>query len=85
MASALLELSRYNDAKDSAYYVQSAERMIRTLSSDQYRSRPGESGGFLLKHNVGFMAQNSEVDVSLTYADYYFLEAMGRYRKWVLR
>ena len=36
-------------------------------------------GGFLLKHCVGNLPGNSEVDVPLTYADYYFLEALSRF------
>jgi hypothetical protein len=38
----------------------------------------GENENFILKHSVGFMAKNSEVDVPLTYADYYFVEALTR-------
>ena len=38
----------------------------------------GENGNFLLKHSVGNLPGNSEVDVPLTYADYYFLEALMR-------
>lgn len=45
---------------------------------------PGENSGFILKHSVGALPYNSEVDVSLTYADYYFLEALMRYRNWYL-
>ncbi len=38
------------------------------------------AGGFLIKHCVGDPAKNSKVDVPLTYADYYFLEALLRHR-----
>jgi hypothetical protein len=34
-----------------------------------------------LKHSVGSMPHKGEVDVPLTYADYYFVEAMLRYKK----
>lgn len=30
-------------------------------------------------HSTGAIPQNSEIDVPLTYADYYFLEALYRY------
>jgi len=40
----------------------------------------GENGNFILKHSVGSIPGNSEVDVPLTYADYYFIEALMRYR-----
>lgn len=57
-----------------------AERQLRSLSSPQYRAGPGENGNFLLRHGVGHKPQNSEVDQPLVYADYYFLEALLRYR-----
>ena len=40
---------------------------------------PGENLGFLLRHSVGSLPDNSELDVPLTYADYYFLEAIIRF------
>lgn len=79
MASALLELYRYVDGEHSRKYFEAAERALMTLSSPEYRVSDGSNGGFLLKHSVGHRMANSEVDVPLTYADYYFLEAMKRY------
>jgi hypothetical protein len=59
---------------DPAYVT--AERILRTLASPEYLAEPRTNGGFLLKHGVGNIPGNSEVDVPLTYADYYFLEAL---------
>lgn len=84
MASALLELAQYSNKSESKKYLDASEKAIRTLASDAYRSKLGENGGFLLKHGVGFLGQNSEVDVPLTYGDYYFLEALYRYKDWYL-
>jgi len=84
MASALLELAQYSNKAESKKYLDASEKAIRTLASDTYRSKLGENGGFLLKHGVGFLGQNSEVDVPLTYGDYYFLEALHRYKNWYL-
>ena len=53
-----------------------AERQLRTLSSDQYLAKEGECAGFILKHSTGNKPGNSEIDVPLSYADYYFLEAL---------
>jgi hypothetical protein len=78
MASALLELSGYADAALSKNYVSVAETMLKTLSTDQYKAAPGTNGGFILQHSVGHIPQGTEVDVPLTYADYYFIEAMIR-------
>jgi uncharacterized protein YyaL (SSP411 family) len=85
MASALLELGQYVSRKERKQYVNAATQMILSLSSDAYLSKPGENGGFLIKQNVGSLPHKSEVNVSLTYADYYFLEAMLRYKNWYLK
>ncbi|TVQ82392.1 MAG: glucuronyl hydrolase [Bacteroidetes bacterium] len=79
MASALLELSAFvrNDKSDK--YFSAAEIILANLSSDNYMAEEGENGGFILKHSVGFLPANSEVDVPLSYADYYFIEALHRY------
>ena len=77
IASALYELSGYIPEK-SADYVAKADKIIESLSSPAYRSPLHETRGFLLKHSTGSKPANSEVDVPLIYADYYFLEAMLR-------
>lgn len=84
ISSALLELAQYSGTKDKNEYVSVAEKMIRSLSSDAYLAKKGENGGFLLMHSTGAYPLNVEIDVPLIYADYYFLEAMSRYKKWYL-
>ena len=78
MASAYIALDAVADNGKS--YLGIAEKQLRTLSSDEYLSKVGENGGFILKHSVGNLPENAEIDVPLTYADYYFLEALLRYR-----
>lgn len=80
MACGLIELSGYVDKGKSERYLDVAERMLRTLAGDEYLAAEGEQYGFLLKHSTGFKLRNSEVDAPLTYADYYFLEALMRWR-----
>uniref|UniRef100_F4CAG8 Glycosyl hydrolase family 88 n=1 Tax=Sphingobacterium sp. (strain 21) TaxID=743722 RepID=F4CAG8_SPHS2 len=79
-ASALLELSTYAPKDTAAKYVNFAEQIIQQLASPTYRAAIGTNGGFLLKHSVGNLPGNSEVDVPLSYADYYYVEALMRYR-----
>ena len=79
MASALIELSGFTKGKMKEKYMRTAETILTTLSSETYLAKPGTNGGFLLKHNVGALPLKGEVDVALTYADYYFIEAMLRY------
>jgi len=81
VASALLELQGYVKAPLAKTYVSSAEKMLWSLSNAPYKAAYGKNGGFLIKHCVGHIPQNTEVDVPLTYADYYFLEAMKRYQE----
>lgn len=80
MASALLELCRYADKKDAQIYFTTAETIIRNLSKPPYLAEAGTNGGFILQHCVGHFPAGTEVDVPLTYADYYFIEALGRYK-----
>ena len=83
IASALLELGTFAPDKQKEY-VAKAELILRSLSSDKYRAKYGTNGGFILEHSVGGFPFNSEVDVPLTYADYYFVEALKRYKDWYL-
>lgn len=80
MASALLELCKYVDADKASYYITTAEQILRELSSSKYRAAYATNGGFLLEHSVGHMPEKREIDAPLSYADYYFVEAMGRYK-----
>jgi len=81
MASALIELSGYVNAEAKEKYLKVAETQLRSLASPAYMAKLGENGNFILMHSAGSVPANSEVDVPLTYADYYFIEALMRYRK----
>jgi len=81
MASALIELSSYVGEEKKTQYLEIAEKQIRSLSSPTYLAKEGENGNFILMHSVGSIPAKSEVDVPLTYADYYFIEALLRYKK----
>lgn len=80
MCSALIELSDYVNDDNAKRYMNFAKRQLITLSSPRYLAEKGEYGNFILKNSVGSMPHKSEVDVPLTYADYYFVEAMSRYK-----
>lgn len=81
MASALVELSDYTDEKLSKEYMDVVEKQIRTLASPEYTANSGENGCFILKHSTGGYPFQSEVDVPLTYADYYYLETLTRLKR----
>jgi uncharacterized protein YyaL (SSP411 family) len=81
MAAALLELSEYVDKNKQKKYFNAAETALNTLMSPEYLAEEGTNGGFILKHGVGHLPQNSEIDVPLTYGDYYFVEALKHYKE----
>jgi unsaturated chondroitin disaccharide hydrolase len=81
IASALIELSGYANEKDRAEYLSVAETILKNLTAPPYKAQPGTNGGFILQHCVGHMPNKTEVDVPLTYADYYLVEAMRRYKE----
>ena len=78
LASGLYELSAYS--KNGAQYRQVANKIIESLTKN-YRAPIGEAKGFILLHSTGSKPSDSEVDVPLSYADYYYLEALARARK----
>jgi chondroitin AC lyase len=80
VTSALFELYRYTGSETC---LASAIAMLHSLASDKYRANPGENANFILKRCVGSIPHGSEIDVPLVYADYYFLEALLRYRNFL--
>lgn len=81
MASALLELSTFAPSEKAKVYRDIAVKQISSLASPVYLAQQGENGNFLLRHCVGHLPGNSEIDIPLNYADYYFLEALLRLQK----
>ncbi len=81
IASALIELSTYTRGAESDAYLSKAEKMLTHLAQYPYKAAIGSNGGFILQHSMGSLPRNVEVDVPLTYADYYYVEALMRYRQ----
>ncbi len=81
MASGLLELSKYVDKARADKYVSAAAQVLTVLSTKEYYADHGTNGGFILKHSVGSLPGKSEVDVPLTYADYYYVEGLIRLKQ----
>ncbi|MCD8033096.1 MAG: glycoside hydrolase family 88 protein [Alistipes sp.] len=76
-ASGLIELSQLvDDAQLSEYYLGIAQKMLISLSSEKYQSRD-KNVAFLL-HSTGHYPDGSEIDASIVYADYYYIEALHR-------
>ena len=76
VASALIELSAYVNQPKQTEYINDAINMLSDLSSDNYLSR--EDNVAFLKHSTGHHPAGSEIDASIIYADYYYIEALLR-------
>ena len=79
VASALLELSQYVTADKGKTYRHAAEEMLACLNSERYQSRD-QNVAFLL-HSTGHHPAGSEINASIIYADYYYIEALLRASK----
>ena len=75
IASALYELEGYSPDNG---YRQKADKIVESLATDAYLARRGTNGNFILMHSVGSIPHGNEIDVPLSYADYYYLEALTR-------
>ena len=75
IASALYELSTYS--ANGKLYKTTADKIVNSLTTS-YTAKPGESQGFILLHSTGHKPAKSEIDVPISYADYYYLEALIR-------
>jgi unsaturated chondroitin disaccharide hydrolase len=80
-ASALFELSTYSKGTVAKKYFEAGKKIVHTLSSPAYRATEGTNANFILMHSVGSIPHNSEIDVPLVYADYYYIEALKRYNQ----
>lgn len=80
VASALLELSGYvKDPVKAKRYKDYAVKMLTSLSSLKYQS--GDAKPSFLLHSTGHWPNKSEIDASINYADYYYIEALTRLKK----
>lgn len=73
-ASGLLELSKHDPA-NAKKYTQWASQILKSLESEKYQF---DTAPFFLKHSVGSVPGEFEVDAPIIYADYYYVEALLR-------
>jgi len=73
-ASALLELMEF-DTENQTSYLKWVDEILHSLSQPEYQTN---GLPFLLDHSAGNMPKNSEIDVPIIYADYYYVEALLR-------
>lgn len=79
VASALLEMSTFYNDEKADKYRDAAVKMLASLDSKNYKG--GETNNSLLLHSTGHWPAGSEIDASIIYADYYYMEALLRLKK----
>ena len=77
VASAFYELQGYVDAELGRQYKAYADNIVNSLIN-HYQAPVGSNQGFLLLHSTGHKPGNSEIDVPINYADYFYMEALLR-------
>ena len=80
-ASALIKLSQLSPKGEGAKYLKEAKAMLTTLYNKPYNTRFDKQMPALLTQSTGSKPHNSEISVSLNYADYYYIEALLRLRE----
>lgn len=76
VVDALLELQGYVKGEKQQRYREAAVKMLKQLAGKRYRS--GKRNVSFLLHSTGHHPAGSEIDASIIYADYYYLEALLR-------
>lgn len=80
MAAGMVELSQGLGAEKGVPYLDFARAQLVSLASPTYLAAEGTNSGFILMHSTGHFPEGGEIDSPLCYADYYFLEALLRYK-----
>ena len=80
ISSALFELCGYTPENRDKYF-EYAKKVLENLSKEDYLAEVGTNNNFILKHCTGNKPQDSEIDAPLVYGDYYYLEALLRYKE----
>ncbi len=79
MASAFFDLGHLVD--EGQDFLDVSDKLFQSLSMSDFLAPVGENKGFLLKHSTGHKPNNSEIDVPIVYADYYYLEVLEKRSK----
>jgi unsaturated chondroitin disaccharide hydrolase len=84
-ASGLIELGELTGGVEGDFYKAQARLILESLVSSSYATWEQPEHEAILKHATGAKPRNSEVDVSMIYGDYYFVEALAKLRGWSRR
>ena len=82
-ACGMLEMAKFMEAEEAAYYRDMAGRLVKALSARCAVRRPDESNGLLLhgtyaRASAGNPCADRGVDECNTWGDYFYMEALTR-------
>lgn len=80
-ASGMLEIARHVPAEEKEWFQEQAEAIVQSLTRDYATWDLPEHQAILL-HGTGHKPAGSNVDVSLIYGDYYYVEAVAKLAGW---
>lgn len=80
-ASGMLEIAEHVSPIESRLYIHQAKTMLHALS-ESYATWDDPEHEAILKHATGHKPAGGAVDVSIIYADYYYIEAFAKLSGW---
>lgn len=83
-ASGLLEIAAAAPEAERSLYTDWAKRILKSLTERYASWNLPEYEGILL-HGTGNKPEGSQIDVSLIYGDYYYVEALAKLNGWTNR
>ncbi len=83
-ASGLLEIADHVPQAEQRLYRNAAHRILQSLT-DSYATWDRPDHEAILLHATGHAPQGDNIDVSLIYGDYFFVEAMAKLNGWQRR
>jgi unsaturated chondroitin disaccharide hydrolase len=80
-ASGLIDISQHVPVSESQLYIKTAERIIQSLTRS-YTAFGQPNHEAILLQGTGNLPQGQNINVSLIYGDYYYVEAVAKLRGW---
>ncbi|MCZ8513837.1 glycoside hydrolase family 88 protein [Paenibacillus filicis] len=80
-ASGLLELANHVSAAEARFYTEAAKRILKSLT-ESYATWDLPEHEAILLHGTGHKPAGENIDVSLIYGDYFYVEAFAKLGGW---
>lgn len=84
LATSFADLANFPETGNNEKYKLTLDRIINALLNSDFHTDQNNKNPFILNHCIELQTTGQEVDVSLIYADYYFLESLMKYRRLII-